>query len=117
MAEELQQLREQLEQLQMENDRLRQHPQVGCLASVASSSAPEGHGQRREQAIYLPRERTFSKFSGKMSSGSVLLEDWIEEFESCIRGRHMSELDKAMFVYNHLEGEAWTEIKVSVKGS
>lgn len=111
MAEELQQLREQLEQLRMENERLRRQPQGGGVASVLSSSAPEGNGQRREQAIYLPRERKCSKFSGKVSPGSPSLEDWIEEVESCIRGRHMSELDKAMFVYDHLEGEARTEIK------
>ncbi|KAL1278784.1 hypothetical protein QQF64_025457 [Cirrhinus molitorella] len=120
MAEELQQLREQLEQLRLENERLKQQPQVGGLASVVSSSAPEGNVQRREQAIYVPRERKCSKFSGKVSSGSPSLEDWIEEVESCIRGRHMSELDKAMFVYDHLEGEARTEIKFrpgDVKGN
>ncbi|KAL1259109.1 hypothetical protein QQF64_009686 [Cirrhinus molitorella] len=120
MAEELQQLREQLEQLRLENERLKQQPQVGGLASVVSSSAPEGNVQRRQQAIYVPRERKCSKFSGKVSSGSPSLEDWIEEVESCIRGRHMSELDKAMFVYDHLEGEARTEIKFrpgDVKGN
>lgn len=45
MAEELQQLWEQLEQLRMENERLRRKPQVGGLASVALSLAPEGNGQ------------------------------------------------------------------------
>lgn len=59
----------------------------------------------------MPRERKCSKFSGKVSSGSSSLEDWTEEMESGIRGRHMSELDKAMFVYSNLEGEARTEIK------
>lgn len=39
-----------------------------------------------EQAIYLPKERKCSKFSSKVSSGSPLLEDWIEEVESCIGG-------------------------------
>lgn len=108
MADELERLQGQLEQLRMENERLRQPPPIGGLESVGPSLASEAMGQRREQAIYLPRERKCSKFSGK---GTPSLEEWIEEVESCIRGRYMSELDKAMFVYDHLEGEARTEIK------
>lgn len=51
MAEELQKLLEKLEQLQMENERLRQQPQVGGLASVASSSAPEYICLERENVL------------------------------------------------------------------
>ncbi|XP_065133195.1 uncharacterized protein [Paramisgurnus dabryanus] len=109
MAEELDNLREQLEQLLVENERLKQQTQNGASAGGVSSSTLEGNGQRREQALYLPRERKCPKFSGKV--GSLPIEDWIEEVESCIRGRHMSEWDKAVFVYDHLEGEARTEIK------
>lgn len=105
MAERLGELEQQLQQLQSENERLRQQPSTGGNASGDASL------QRREQAIYLPRERKCSKFSGKTSPGSLSVEDWVEEVESCIRGRHMSEWDKAMFIYDHLEGEARTEIK------
>ena len=66
---------------------------------------------RREQALYLPRERQCPKFSGSRTAGTLSIEEWTEEAQSCIRSRYMSDLEKAMFLYDHLEGEARSEIK------
>lgn len=99
----LQRLQERVAQLQAENERL----------SNVQRHTGEGGPQpaRREQALYLPRERRCPKFSGSTAAGSPSVEEWIEEAESCIRLRYMSELDKALFLYDHLEGEARNEIK------
>lgn len=102
MDDELQRLREQVEQLQTENERL-------CVSQRAG--AGDAQPVRRDQALYIPRERKCPKFSGSMSSGALSIEEWIEEAQSCIRSKHMSDFDKAMFLYDHLEGEARNEIK------
>lgn len=85
----------------------------GTMDNGTMDNANEGTAQpvRREQAIYLPRERRCPKFSGSMAMGSLCVEEWIEEAQSCIRSRHMSGLEKALFLYDHLEGEARNEIK------
>lgn len=103
-AAALQRLQERVAQLQAENER---------LSNVQRHTAGEGGSQssRREQALYLPRERRCPKFSGSTAAGSLSVEEWIEEAESCIRLRYMSELDKALFLYDHLEGQARNEIK------
>lgn len=101
---ELQQLRDRVAQLQVENERL-----LGAQGSDAG-----GSGRlpvRREQAVYLPRERRCPKLSGSVTAGSLPIEEWTEEAQSCIRSRYLSELEKAMFLYDHLEGEARSEIK------
>jgi hypothetical protein len=101
---ELQRLRERVAQLQAENERL-----SGAQGSEAGGSGPLP--VRREQAVYLPRERRCSKFSGSVTAGSLSIEEWSEEAQGCIRSRYMSDLEKAMFLYDHLEGEARSEIK------
>lgn len=39
------------------------------------------------------------------------LGEWLEEAGACMRARHLSQADKALFLYDHLEGEAKDEIK------
>lgn len=104
VAPELQQLRERVEQLQAENERLSGR---GTGDSDGTSAQPV----RREQALYLPRERRCPKFSGSTAAGALSVEEWVDEAQSCIRSRFMSELEKAMFLCDHLEGEARNEIK------
>lgn len=101
---ELEQLRHRMEQLQAENERLARG--TGNDAS-GSSIQPV----RQEQAFYLPRERRCPKFSGSATAGSLSVEEWVEEAQSCIRSRHMSAFEKALFLFDHLEGEARNEIK------
>lgn len=105
---ELERLREQVNQLRADNQRLSSTQNGGTMDNANESAAQP---VRREQAIYLPRERRCPKFSGSMAMGSLCVEEWLEEAQSCIRSRHMSDLEKALFLYDHLEGEARNEIK------
>lgn len=104
MEQELARLRDELQQLQLENQILKESP------SQSNGTRSDGGSQRRE-VVYIPRERRCPNFSGKAGSGSLPIEDWLEEVNSCTRGRQMSDLDKALFMYDHLEGEARSEIK------
>ena len=108
MEGELQRLREQVEQLQAANQRLSGAQNGGIGDNSRENETPP---VQREQAFYLPRERKCPKFSGSAATGALSVEEWVEEVQSCIRSRHMSVLDKAMFLYDHLEGEARNEIK------
>lgn len=47
-------------------------------------------------------------FHGK--TGLSVLE-WIEEVRACMRARHLAFSDQALFIFDHLEGEAKEEIK------
>lgn len=96
---ELQELRDELERLQAENQR---------LSNARGDDAQPG---QRNQIVYIPRERRCPKFSGAPVGGSLTVEEWVEEAEGCIRSRHMSNQEKALFLYDHLEGEARNEIK------
>ena len=107
---ELQQLRERITQLQAENERLSSAPGDGAGRS-GSTSRNAAQPVQREQAFYLPRERRCPKFSGSAVAGSLSVDEWVEEAESCIRSRYMPDVEKAMFLYDHLEGEAKNEIK------
>lgn len=106
-AAELQRLRQRLEQLQAENKRLSGEGTAGNAGSSATST----QSVRREQVLFVPRERRCPKFSGSATAGPLSVEEWIEEAKSCIRAMHMSNFDKALFLFDHLEGEARNEIK------
>lgn len=45
----------------------------------------------------------------------LIVEDWVEEAHASIRIRHMSSIDQAHFLYDHLE-EAKSEIKYCSQG-
>ena len=92
MAEDLQDLRDLVAQLQAENEGLRQG------ASATSN----------ERLVFVPRERKCPMFRGKSGIG---LSEWIEEAEACMRARHLCTSDRAFFLFDHLEGEARDEIK------
>lgn len=47
-------------------------------------------------------------FRGRSGIG---LEEWVEETQVCIRARHLSTIDQAFFLFDHLEGEPRKEIK------
>lgn len=115
MEDELQRLRAQVEQLTLENQRLSEPRQSRDVAE-GHASGGDVLPSRREQAVYIPRERKCPKFSGSSVNGSLSVEEWVEEARSCIRSRYMSEWDKALFLLDHLEGEARNEIKYRPQG-
>ncbi|XP_041862171.1 uncharacterized protein LOC121653037 [Melanotaenia boesemani] len=115
MAEEIGQLKALIDQLQAENQRLRQG-QDGSQAGPSDSTAAgsSGYGPSTvttppiERLIYLPRERRCPVFRGRTGLG---LAEWVEEVQACFRSRHLSSIEKAFFLYDHLEGEARDEIR------
>ena len=106
--QELVRLKDELEQLKLENQRLKEPPSRG--------NGTNGEGSQRREVVYIPRERKCPPFSGKPGPGSLTIEDWLEEVDCSTRGRHMSDVDKALFMYDHLEGEARSEIKFRPRG-
>ena len=75
--------------------------------SVSNSVAPD-----RERVVYLQQDRKCHRFCGNMDSADSLpIEEWIEEVENHVQTKRLSGREKALFVFNHLEGEARIEIK------
>lgn len=119
MAEELQQLRELIAQLQLENQSLREERRDARSASshvtsdessqpsVAQSSSNVGAGAP-ERLVFVPSVRKCPYFSGK---SGVSINEWIEEAQACMRARNLSAKDQAFFLFDHLEGEARDEIR------
>lgn len=116
MDEELRELRELVAQLRADNEKLR-HEQVPVeqpdpsnisipavvdpLPAVPSSSAAE-------RFVFVPRDRNCPKFNGR---SGIMIEEWVEEAQTCMRLRHLSTSDQAFFLFDHLEGEARDEIR------
>lgn len=101
LENQLQSIQDQLKTLQAENDQFRR--------TMANSSAA---APRVDRTVYIPRERRCPKFYGHQDSpDSVRLEDWIEEVEACLEGRHLSDKENAIFMLDHLGGEPRNEIK------
>lgn len=118
MEEEMQQLREQLLQLQADNERLRREgasTRAGTSGATQAPSTSTGNTQSLgapspafERVLVMSRDRKCPSFDGK---SGLSIEAWIEEAEACMRARHLSARDQAFFLYDHLEGEARNEIK------
>lgn len=114
MADEIQALREQLEQLRTENERLRSAqalPMVDAGATASTSGATpivNSNPTNVDRMIFVPRDRKCPMFRGRLG---ISLGEWLEEAQACIRARHLSAADQAFFLYDHLEGEAREEIK------
>ena len=113
MEEQLRVLAERVQQLQADNDRLRATGEAGSSASsneeVRSNNPPDARSTF-ERYMYIPRERKCPRFSGK-STDDLTVEDWVEEVRRSLESRHMSPAEQALFIYDHLDGEAKTEIK------
>lgn len=113
MEEELAQLRDLVTQLQAENRKMRQEREAEQRGSTAASTSSTA-GPSSVQApvpgrlIYLPRDRKCPMFRGKTGLNIV---EWIEEVQACTRARYLSPSEEALFMYDHLEGEAREEIK------
>ena len=113
MEAELSQLKDLIAELQTENRLMRQEREVNQPGtSAASSSTTPGHPSVNapvtERLIYLPRDRKCPTFRGRTGLSIV---EWVEEVQSCIRARHLAPAEKALFIYDHLEGEAREEVK------
>lgn len=102
MAEELEELRTRVQQLESERDSLqreRDHAQTDQRLENLRTT---------DRIVYLPRERKCPFFRGTHGIG---VEEWVEEVRTSMRVRHVGPEDQATFIFDHLEGEARDEIK------
>lgn len=113
----MQQLRELVSQLKADNERLRQErvTSPGGPGGVSASSGLAGHvpaagvaAPVAERLVVIPRDRKCPMFNGKSGMGIV---EWAEEIQACARARHLPAAEQALFIFDHLEGEAREEIK------
>lgn len=105
-------LTEQLQRLQADNVRLRQQ-------AVAQQNLGEGQGgaNSRDDSladsryVFLPRERKCPRFAGNAGAGCLGEEEWVEEARKCLNSKFMTLKEQALFLYDHLEGEAKSKIR------
>ena len=120
--EELLALRAEVQRLCVANEHLLQERGASSDAATTSANAgglpPSGNvasphfsTPQVERFVYIQRERKCPYFSGSNSKLDMSIYDWIEQLQSCLRDRHMTAREKALFLYDHLEGEAKTEIR------
>jgi len=113
------QLRDIVLQLRAENERLRQEPAATVSESIpalcdntavrpSTSRAAEGIGTATERLVLIPRDRKCPMFRG---NSGMNIDEWVEEARACMRARHLTPVDQAFFLVDHLEGEARDEIK------
>ena len=119
--EDLQAVMEELRQLKATNEQLREQlseqSQVPDSVPGPSTAPPDTHPVSRpthdatnHRYLYVPRERKCSKFTGKLSVDLLTVEQWIEEVRRCLEVRHMSIAEQLLFITDHLEGGAKSEI-------
>lgn len=112
---------EELCQLKATNENLRellrersQVPDPGQGPSTAPVDVASINSVSNEAAnlryLYVPRERKCSKFTGKMSVDLLTMEQWVEEVRRCLGVRHMSIAEQLLFITDHLDGGAKSEV-------
>lgn len=114
MEGELQELRDLVEQLRADNERLRLERAAAVPGpssappNVLPTGLPVTRAPTTERLVFVPRDRKCPMFRGRSGIG---LTEWIEEVQACMRARHLSTSDQAFFLFDHLEGEARDEVK------
>ncbi|XP_023818555.1 uncharacterized protein LOC111948684 [Oryzias latipes] len=76
--------------------------QLDGAAGGSSSTGP------KDCVIYLPKEKKCRTFSGGSCADFY---EWLDEINSVLSFRHFQQSEKAMYIYDHLGGEAKQEIK------
>lgn len=125
--EDLQAVMEELRQLKANNERLRQQlceqsqvpdstPGPSTAPPNVASINPSTQEASNFRYLYVPRERKCSKFTGKLSVDLLTVEQWIEEVRRCLEVRHMSVAEQLLFITDHLEAGAKSEINFHPSG-
>jgi len=83
-------------QLKVDNERL-----LGGHGGAASSAPPGsapfvGVAAVTERLVVIPRDRKCPVFNGSTGIG---IADWVEEVQACMRARHLSAADQALFIF------------------
>ncbi|XP_067306217.1 uncharacterized protein [Pseudorasbora parva] len=116
MDDELRELRELVAQLRADNERLQQEqvpiaqpgPSNVPMSGVVDPSLTSTGTSATNRFVFVPRDRKCPKFNGR---SGIMIEEWVEEAQACMRLRHLSSVDQAFFLVDHLEGEAREEIR------
>lgn len=121
MEEQLKVLSEMVQQLQADNQQLREElfRRPANAGGEAQAVSPRRDVDARsfvnisasERYVYVPRERKCPRFSGKRSIDLLTVEDWVEEVRRSLIVRPVPVAEKALFVYDLLDGEAKAEVK------
>ena len=106
--EELQRLTELVAKLTADNQRLQQQNPLPVTQPEAANGQSTSSAPVAERLIYIPRDRKCPNFRGRTG---LKITEWVEEVQACMRARHLSTGDQALFIYDHLEGEAKDEIR------
>lgn len=86
-------------------------PSGPSSSSVDSVGSAAIEVERGRQVVFIQQTEKVPKFSGNLDrSDSLTIEEWIELVEIHIQTKP-TEKEKALWVYNHLEGTARIEIK------
>lgn len=121
MEEQLKVLTELVQQLQTDNQQLQQElvrRSVVVVVEAQSASPRRDVGARpsvnilaSERYVYVPLERKCPRFSGRGSIDLLTVEDWVEEVRRSLIVRPVPVAEKALFIYDLLDGEAKAEAK------
>lgn len=113
----MQRLRDLVSQLEADNEQLLQERAAFRDVPGGAAAGPSGSVSHApsasaapvmERLVVVPRDRKCPAFNGKTGLG---IAEWTEEIRACMRVRHLSAADQALFVFDHLEGEAREEIR------
>ena len=120
METELEELRRQVQTLNTSNELLQQQVGTASGAQATSSTsrtvhppANPGAGTSSERLVFLPRERRCAIFRGGEEED---LFEWIEEIKASFRVRHLTPVQEALFIFDHLGGSAKREIRFRPQG-
>lgn len=113
MDMELQELRDLVQQLRTDNQRLleAQAAPIRTEPTIVVPDIPRSSFQSNgfhDRLVYVPRERKCPVFRGTVGIGVA---EWVDEFRASVQARGLTSVDQAYFIYDHLEGEAKNEIK------
>ncbi|XP_067309059.1 uncharacterized protein [Pseudorasbora parva] len=122
MEEQLKTLADLVQQLQADNQQLREElfrRPVNVEDEAEQATSPRHdvnvhtpiNVPTSERYVYVPRERKCPRFSGKGSIDLLTVEDWVEEVRRSLIVRPVPVAEKALFVYDLLDGEAKAEVK------
>lgn len=124
--EQIRTLTELVNQLQAENNRLKDRvTETGNVVAPGPSGHVEVSGAMSNPVsesnlvsekvyVYVPRERKCPRFSGNLAQDSLSVGDWVEEVRKSLAARQTSLAEQVSFVCDLLDGEAKKEVKFSL---
>ena len=111
---ELEALREQVQRLTQE--RGQELPLAAGVSDMADAgpAAPEAvtpHTHTATTYVHVARDRPCPSFSGDPGVDTVSVEGWVTEVRRCWEGRVWTEAEQAIFILDHLTGNARAEVE------